>query len=101
MIPNFDSLPLYQFSEFNNFLLGMLILRKKIFLILYPPLENSTTRITITYYVGRSHHCAVGLCFPRPRRLLFRGAGSNAKLSYNFYVSLESFFDPKYFLTFY
>ena len=30
-------------------------------------------------YVGRSHHCAVGLCFPRPRRLLFRGAGRYGK----------------------
>ena len=32
-----------------------------------------------TYFVGRSHHCAVGLCFPRPRRLLFRGAGRYEK----------------------
>ena len=37
----FDTSPLNQFSKFNNFLWA------KIFPILYPPLENSTTRITI------------------------------------------------------
>ena len=44
----FDSSPLIQNSKFNNFVWGMLILRQKIFLILYPPIENFTARIAIT-----------------------------------------------------
>ena len=40
----FDSLPLLKFSQVNN-----LIWIAKIFLILYPSLENSTTGIAIVY----------------------------------------------------
>ena len=43
----FETSPLHQFSKFNHFLLVW----TKIFPILYPPLENSTTRIAITYVV--------------------------------------------------
>jgi hypothetical protein len=43
----FDTSPLHQFSRFNNFLWVCWFFFAKIFPILYPPLENSTTRTTI------------------------------------------------------
>ena len=42
--PIFDSLPLLQFSEFNNFIWLQLIFNQR---PLYPSLENSTTGIAI------------------------------------------------------
>ena len=48
MMPYFDSLPLIQNSKFNS-IFRYVDSYAKIFLILYPPLENSTTRIAITH----------------------------------------------------
>ena len=45
-MPYFDNPPLIQSSKFNNSF-GHVYSYAKIFLILYPPLENSTTRIAI------------------------------------------------------
>jgi hypothetical protein len=46
MMPNFWHLPINPILKIQ-FSLSMLILRAKIFLILYPPFENSTTCIAI------------------------------------------------------
>ena len=53
MMPYFDNPPLIQSSKFNNSF-GHVYSYAKIFLILYPPLENSTTRIAITWKPGAS-----------------------------------------------
>ena len=45
-------LPVSPILKIQSFPLGMLILMQKIFLILYPPFEKSTTRIAITRITG-------------------------------------------------
>ena len=47
----FDTSPLTQFSKFNNFLWVCW------FLVLYPPFENSTTRIAIMHHPLESIYC--------------------------------------------
>ena len=47
MMPNFLHLPITPILKMQWFPLGMFESKAKIFLILYPPFENSTTRIAI------------------------------------------------------